>query len=239
MSRKKISAVEREYNKVRSNLVRYVAKYEKKGFKFDENLIPNKPKRITKASVDRLKKITPQKRFEKSIFFTNGQRNEEYIKGSSAIYQIRAGKLEYTKSAKESPFIPTRVEVITERFEEVYISTYLGVLSELNKGEQRTGTPLEFKGDPVEKNTTYINKLLNMLNNLDDTQIEMVGKALAEEKDEHRIEYALEDITKGTYERTIRAAFDTLATYLVGRPLTIYERIAISEAQGNDWGDIY
>lgn len=239
MRRKKISAVEKEYNKVRSNLVRYVAKYEKKGFKFDKNLIPNKPKRVTKASIDRLKKITPKKRFEKSIFFTNGQRNEEYIKGSSAIYQIRTGKLQYTTSAKESPFIPTRVDVVTERFGEVYLSTYLGILSELNKGEQRTGTPLEFKGVPVETNTAYINKLLNMLNNLDDTQIEMVGKALAEEKDEHRIEYALEDIAKGTYEQTIRGAFDTLATYLVGRPLTIYERIAISEAQGNDWGDIY
>ena len=65
---KKKSPAEREYDKQVKRIKQFVRKAEKRGFIFPDNVIPSKPKRITKASVRKLAKITPKelyKRFKK------------------------------------------------------------------------------------------------------------------------------------------------------------------------------
>lgn len=59
--KRKLSPVEIEYNKQRKRLQSIVSKERKKGYTFPENVIPAKPKRITKASVSKLAEITPKK----------------------------------------------------------------------------------------------------------------------------------------------------------------------------------
>lgn len=63
--KKKPSPIKQEYNKQRKRLQNYLSKKRKKGYIFPENVIPPRPKRITKASVSRLAKITPKKLLSK------------------------------------------------------------------------------------------------------------------------------------------------------------------------------
>lgn len=57
-----------DYQKELKRLQRFIKNAEKKGFSFPINSIPNTPKRITKASVNRLKQITPYALYKKSTY---------------------------------------------------------------------------------------------------------------------------------------------------------------------------
>ena len=61
--RKRLTAVEKEYRKIRKNLQAWVRAENRRGFIYDtEKLIPKIPKKITRGSINRLKKLTPEKR---------------------------------------------------------------------------------------------------------------------------------------------------------------------------------
>ena len=68
MAKRKRSQVEIEYSKQRKRIQSFIRKHEKEGFYFEENSLPSIPKKITKASVSRLKKITPQKLYSKAVY---------------------------------------------------------------------------------------------------------------------------------------------------------------------------
>ena len=68
MAKRKRTQVEIEYSKQRKRIQSFIRKHEKEGFYFEENILPAVPKKITKASVTRLKKITPQKLYSKAVY---------------------------------------------------------------------------------------------------------------------------------------------------------------------------
>lgn len=68
MAKRKRTQVEIEYTKQRRRIQSFIRKHEKEGFHFEENILPAIPKKITKASVSRLQKITPQKLYSKAVF---------------------------------------------------------------------------------------------------------------------------------------------------------------------------
>lgn len=68
MAKRKRTQVENEYSKQRKRIQSFIRKHEKEGFYFEENILPSIPKKITKASVSRLKKITPQKLYSKAVY---------------------------------------------------------------------------------------------------------------------------------------------------------------------------
>ena len=69
MARKrKLSPLQQEYRKQRRRLQAFVSRAKKRGYQFKENIIPNIPKKITKASVERLKKLIPKKLYEKAEY---------------------------------------------------------------------------------------------------------------------------------------------------------------------------
>lgn len=53
--------LEKQYNKERRRIKQFIKRAENRGYSFEKEMIPQKPKRITKASVNRLHKITPDK----------------------------------------------------------------------------------------------------------------------------------------------------------------------------------
>lgn len=53
--------VEKQYKKERRRIQQFIKRAEKRGYIFEKEMIPQMPKRITKASVNRLHKITPDK----------------------------------------------------------------------------------------------------------------------------------------------------------------------------------
>ena len=69
MARKrKLSPLQQEYRKQRRRVQSFVSRAKKRGYQFIENIIPKIPKKITKASVERLKKLTPKKLYEKAEY---------------------------------------------------------------------------------------------------------------------------------------------------------------------------
>lgn len=90
-----------EYMKERKRIKQAISRQKKSGYIAPENLLPDIPKRITKASINRLKKITPKTIRSKSelIDFTTG----EIITKESSSYRksvVKANK-ELVKLAKQ------------------------------------------------------------------------------------------------------------------------------------------
>lgn len=90
-----------EYMKERKRIHQAISRQKKSGYIISENLLPDIPKRITKASINRLKKITPKTIRSKSelIDFTTG----EIITKESSNYRksvLKANK-ELVKLAKQ------------------------------------------------------------------------------------------------------------------------------------------
>lgn len=56
----------KEYNKERNRIKRFIRRAEKRGYVFEPNLIPPKPKTITSGSIRRLSKIRPAKLYSKA-----------------------------------------------------------------------------------------------------------------------------------------------------------------------------
>ena len=90
-----------EYMKERKRIQQAISRQKKSGYITPENLLPDIPKRITKASINRLKKITPKTIRSKSelIDFTTG----EIITKESSSYRksvVKANR-ELVKLAKQ------------------------------------------------------------------------------------------------------------------------------------------
>lgn len=62
----KKSQLLKEYNKERNRIKRFIRNAEKRGYVFEPNLIPPKPKTITSGSVRRLSKIRPAELYKKA-----------------------------------------------------------------------------------------------------------------------------------------------------------------------------
>ena len=62
----KKSQLLKEYNKERNRIKRFIRNAEKRGYVFESNIIPAKPKTITSASVRRLSKIRPAQLYNKA-----------------------------------------------------------------------------------------------------------------------------------------------------------------------------
>lgn len=62
----KKSQLIKEYNKERNRIKRFIRYAEKRGYVFEPNLIPPKPKTITSGSVRRLSKIRPAQLYKKA-----------------------------------------------------------------------------------------------------------------------------------------------------------------------------
>lgn len=58
--------IEQAYRKERKRIQQFIRRAKKRGYVFEENVLPDKPKKITQASVNRLKKITPTVLYQKS-----------------------------------------------------------------------------------------------------------------------------------------------------------------------------
>ena len=66
--RKKQTQLQKEYTRQRRRIQQFIRRNEKRGFIFDENALPQIPKKITKSSISRLEKITPNVLYKKAIY---------------------------------------------------------------------------------------------------------------------------------------------------------------------------
>lgn len=104
MAKRKRTQTEIEYSKQRKRIQSFIRKHEKEGFYFEENILPAIPKKITKASVSRLKKITPQKLYSKAVYAGEASYGEvvSSYKGRQLRKQEAKAKRERRKQLKKA-----------------------------------------------------------------------------------------------------------------------------------------
>lgn len=95
------SKAELQYNKELRRIKQFIRRAEKRGFRFEPSVIPEKPKRITKSSVARLQKITPATLYKKSLALSDSgkvvtgtqKRKEERQKSARKGVETRRARL--------------------------------------------------------------------------------------------------------------------------------------------------
>ena len=75
--KRKQTETEKLYSKQLKRIKQFIRRAEKRGFVFEEDIIPQKPKKVTKASVRKLEKLTPEKLYKKSLYLEESKRQTE------------------------------------------------------------------------------------------------------------------------------------------------------------------
>lgn len=66
--RRKQTPAERAYSKQVKRIKQFIRRAEKRGYQFSENVLPQRPERVTQASVRKLAKLTPDKLYKKAVY---------------------------------------------------------------------------------------------------------------------------------------------------------------------------
>ena len=100
--RYKKTPTERAYSKQVRRIKQFISRAEKRGFHFNENVLPKRPNRITQASVRKLAKLTPDKLYEKAEYAGTLSYGEivSSIEGLKLERSARANKGAETKKYK-------------------------------------------------------------------------------------------------------------------------------------------
>lgn len=137
MAKRKQSSTEKEYNKQRIRLKKAIARSKKQGYIFPENILPEKPKRITKASVRRLAKITPESLRQKGEFLLEETGEIIPVKGNKSLIkrEITRKKNEYKENLHlinqyEQEYLPSFSLNVIQRFKS-YILGFPPAISEM------------------------------------------------------------------------------------------------------------
>lgn len=66
MAKRKLTPIQQQYRKERRRIQNAMNRLEKQGYALPEDLLPSTPKKVTQASINRLKKITSESIYKKS-----------------------------------------------------------------------------------------------------------------------------------------------------------------------------
>lgn len=95
-----LSPTERAYSAQVKRIKNFIRRAEKRGYIFNENTLPTKPKRITQASVRKLQRLTPQQLYKKAQY--SGQLSEGKTVSAQAGLQLeKRARIEKAKRTRE------------------------------------------------------------------------------------------------------------------------------------------
>lgn len=124
---------QKAYNKELRRIKRLITRAEKRGYQFEEGVVPKKPKKITPASVRRVKKITPEYLYGKAVYG-----------GEATAGEIVSGKQGRVEERREAARKGHRQkgnselkEIVAEPsfYDKVVVSHWYGQLREFSRGE--------------------------------------------------------------------------------------------------------
>lgn len=159
MAKRKQTSVEKEYNRQRKRLKAAIYRAKKQGYILPENALPDKPKRVTKASVRRLAKITPESIRQKGEFLIEETGEIIPVKGNKHVIkqEILRKKREYKEDKQPvqqvvQQYLPSFSFNVIQRFKS-YILGFPPSISEMvmplinamitEQGEDDVATALE------------------------------------------------------------------------------------------------
>lgn len=152
MPKGKQTPLKNEYDKQRKRLKQAIRRAEKQGYTFSEDILPKKPKRITKASVRRLAKITPELIRQKGKFLIEETGEIIPVKGNKAVIKQEITRKKQERTHAEPQYLPSFSANVIQRFKSYILgfppAIYEMVLPLINTlihdiGEDGVATALE------------------------------------------------------------------------------------------------
>lgn len=153
--KKKKSQAQIAYEKERRRVQQFIYRARKRGYSFPEDIIPQKPKRITQASVRRLQKLKPETLYKKATYGgeatygeivsgTEGRKAEKEAtkaKAQASRKRKKTARKEGVKKEKidnEISFTPPapKVNVYSSAFSEAVIANYKAHIAQFNPHAQ-------------------------------------------------------------------------------------------------------
>ena len=115
--RVKQTPAERAYSKQVKRIKQFIRRAEKRGYQFSEDVLPQRPKRVTQSSVRKLAKLTPEKLYQKAVYGGLASEGEivPAIEGVKLERSLRAKKAAETRKYKLAE--PTQEQTNTPGFE--------------------------------------------------------------------------------------------------------------------------
>lgn len=143
MARKKQTENQKAFQKQRQRLLQAIRRAEKKGYIFEENLVPNIPKRVTKKALEGIRATKPDELYKKARFLdvetgelTDAQEHRKQVR-KEAYKKGRRKKLLDQVEVKEQRYYPTIdvLERLRETLENLQRETYPPVPINVRKNE--------------------------------------------------------------------------------------------------------
>lgn len=215
---KNLTQTQKEYRKQRRRVQQAVKRLEKIGYIFDEDVVPKIPKKITKASVQRLAKITPEKLREKSEYII-GEKVVKYKTHKKEIRQEIKRIRQELKKEKETPvidYIPT-VSYI-DNFRETVINSVPDNRA-FYHGRNEPATFKDFSG--------YKNIIISLLDDSIAENGEQYVERLLQENADTLSDY-IEGAQYDSDENRVEHNLISVANILKGSPLTQIEAEQVS-----------
>lgn len=136
-SRAKQTANQRAYAKQVKRIKQFIARAEKRGYRFEADIIPQTPKRITKTAIENLKHLTPARLYDKAttidydtgeiISGTEGRRNE---RKESARKAQETRQRKQTQKADSGTYYPNGGDIVYYNVVEDFIQKLQEPISE-------------------------------------------------------------------------------------------------------------
>lgn len=252
--KRKVSETTLAYRRNRERIIKFIRRAEARGYFFDENILPPIPKRITKQSVKRLEKLTPEALYKKSIWvdletgeFMSGLRRREYErserskKSAATVKANRASTAEFFGVEQEAAPAQPQEEYIPDLYEIAYDNVFDELLKKVTQpvpdyyvSNENGKRYKRFNAIKIatKEALTELEKILRQLNTKY-TKSE-IGKIITDNYEE--IENYLNYILYGSDATAISVACTRIIAILNGGITLIQNQNLTAEAElGEDW----
>ena len=220
--KKKLTINQQLYQKELRRLKQFIRRTEKRGFHYAEDVIPEKPKRITKKSIERLQKLTAQELYKKATYKDPMTGTELTGTEGRQLERRRAAfKGVKTKSKRKIPEIPDVGDLPVATYEIIE-----NIREEIRKWAPSSGWT-EFFADKKHRDK-------NILENMLEGAIRQEGEnVIAARLEAHSYEVStiIQEILYGSDTDQINNDFARFSQILLGRSLTVNESIELANAQ--------
>lgn len=221
--RKPQTQAEKEYTKELRRIKAFIRQASKRGYTFDDSIIPPKPKKVTKASVKKLKQITPKTMYQKAEFLnpqtgaiitgSEGRKFERKLAAHKA--QLTKAIKATTKKQRAKTDLPKQGEI-----------TLHNIRATINAWTPGTTWSDYWTG--VKENDK--NKLVTLLDSAVESEgFNTVARRLQSNADD--IERIVNSILYGSDEEQVQFDLVHFATIILGRSLSVEESAELTDLQ--------
>ena len=236
---------QREYAKQVKRIKQAVRRAEKRGYIFDENIVPQTPKRITQKAIQQLKEITPNTLYSQAKYIdtssgeiitgAEGRKLERQKSAKKAKETRERNKRKQKKKDKEQePYYPNGGEIITSNVLDEFIERLSQPTQEVSTNQW--GKKYRRFQDAVEESRRSKATLLSITYRvIDEIGRDALGWRLETQATE--VSTLTDYVLYGSNSSTIASACARLASIINGGPLSLQELEDISEQEeyGEDW----